>query len=69
MVGDREFGLIGTLMDHQNDYAQAVEWIREGAMITPPLVTKHYPCEQYGEAYRFIDEQGGKTLKIMIDLD
>jgi hypothetical protein len=31
-------------------------------------VTKHYPFDQYMDAYKFIDEQGDKTLKVMIDL-
>ncbi len=31
-------------------------------------ITKHFPFEEYMKAYRFIDEQGDKTLKVMIDL-
>ena len=61
--------LIGTLMYRQNDYEQAVEWISSGAMITEPLVTGHFPFEEYEEAYRFIEKHGDTALKIVIDLD
>ncbi|MBT8045433.1 MAG: alcohol dehydrogenase catalytic domain-containing protein [Verrucomicrobiae bacterium] len=69
VVGDREISLIGTLMYQQNDYETAVDWISSGSMITEPLVTKHFPFEQYEEAYHFIERQGDSTLKVVIDLD
>jgi 2-desacetyl-2-hydroxyethyl bacteriochlorophyllide A dehydrogenase len=68
IVGDREQSIIGTLMYKHEDYEKAVELIASGEVITGPLVTKHYPFEDYMEAYKFIDEQGDKTLKVMIDL-
>ncbi|MHC4885699.1 MAG: zinc-dependent alcohol dehydrogenase [Planctomycetota bacterium] len=68
VVGDRELRLIGTLMYRQEDYEQAVEWIAGGEMVTTPLVTKHFPFAEYEDAYRFIDDQGDKTLKVVIDL-
>ena len=69
VVGDRELSLIGTLMYQQNDYEQAVTWIADGSMLTEPLVTGHFPFEKYEEAYRYIEEQGETTLKVIIDLD
>ncbi len=68
IVGDREQSIIGTLMYKHEDYEKAVELIASGEVITEPLVTKHYPFEDYMDAYKFIDEQGDKTLKVMIDL-
>ncbi len=69
VVGDRELSLIGTLMYQQNDYEQAVEWIADGSIITEPLVTGHFPFEEYEDAYRYIEKEGDTTLKIVIDLD
>lgn len=69
LVGDRELSLIGTLMYQQDDYQQAVEWIADGSMITEPLVTKQFKFEEYEKAYHFIEEQGDKTLKVLIALD
>jgi 2-desacetyl-2-hydroxyethyl bacteriochlorophyllide A dehydrogenase len=69
IVGDRELSLVGTLMYRHEDYEQAVQWIASGALKTNPLITRHFPFAQYAEAYRFIEEQGDKTLKVMIDVN
>ncbi|UCH10317.1 MAG: alcohol dehydrogenase catalytic domain-containing protein [Fidelibacterota bacterium] len=68
VVGDRELNLVGTLMYKHEDYEKAVELIEQGDVITEPLVTRHFPFEQYADAYTFIDEQGDQTLKVMIDM-
>ena len=68
IVGDRELSLIGTLMYKHEDYLKAAELIASGEVITEPLVTKHFGFEQYADAYKFIETQGDKTLKVMIDL-
>ena len=69
IVGDRELSLIGTLMYKHEDYEQAVKWIANNEIITEPIITKHFPFEQYIEAYKFIEEQQDKTLKVMIDVN
>ena len=68
IVGDREQSIVGTLMYKHEDYVKAVELIASGDVITKPLVTKHFAFEQYPDAYKLIDDQGDKTLKVMIDL-
>lgn len=68
VAGDREQTLIGTLMYKHEDYLKAVELIANGDVITEPLVTKHFPFEKYREAYDFIEAQGDKSLKVMIDM-
>jgi L-iditol 2-dehydrogenase len=68
IVGDRELSIIGTLMYKHEDYVKAVELIAEGKVITEPLVTKHFPFNQYMDAYNFIDKQGDKSLKVVIDM-
>lgn len=69
IVGDRELSLIGTLMYKHEDYEQAVKWIASGALVTEPLITRHFPFAQYVDAYHFIEAQGDKTLKVMIDVN
>lgn len=68
IVGDREISLIGTLMYKHEDYRKAVELTAKGKIVTEPLITKHFAFEQYSEAYKYIDERGDKTLKVMIDM-
>lgn len=68
IVGDRELSLIGTLMYQHDDYYKAIHLIHTKQIVTDPLVTKHFPFEAYADAYQFIDQQGDKTLKVMINL-
>ena len=49
IVGDRERTIVGTLMYKHEDYVKAVDLIASGDVITSPLVTKHFPFEQYME--------------------
>ncbi len=67
-VGEHELSVIGTMMYRYEDYVQAVEWIASGKIITEPLDSKHFPLEQYMDAYRYIDEQGDRSMKVFIDL-
>jgi len=67
-VQDRELNLIGTLMYQYRDYEKAVELIDNGQVKTEPLYSKHFPFNEYAEAYNFIDAQRDKTMKVFIDL-
>lgn len=68
LVQDRELNLHGTLMYQRPDYERAVELIASGQVVTDPLISKHYSMDQYLEAYRFIDAQRDKTMKVFIDI-
>lgn len=68
LVQDRELNIHGTLMYKAEDYRRAVELIASGGVITEPLMSKHFPFDAYLEAYRFIDQQGDKTMKVFIDV-
>ena len=67
-VQDRELNLRGTLMYQRPDYQRAVELIASGGIITEPLVSKHYSLDDYIEAYRYIDQFGDKSMKVVIDV-
>lgn len=68
LVQDRELNIHGTLMYQRPDYDRAVELIASGEVITDPLFSKHYTMDDYLEAYHFIDAQGDKTMKVIIDI-
>ena len=68
VVGDRELSLIGTLMYKHADYEKAAELISSKLVLTTPIVSKHFAFKQYADAYKFIDEQCDKTMKVIIDL-
>jgi L-iditol 2-dehydrogenase len=68
LVQDRELNLRGTLMYQRPDYQRAVELIASGGIQTGPLVSKHFPLDDYLEAYRYIDEFRDKSMKVVIDV-
>ncbi|MFC1976229.1 zinc-binding dehydrogenase [Chloroflexota bacterium] len=68
LVQDRELNIHGTLMYQRQDYEQAVELLASGAVVAEPLMSKHFSIDDYLAAYRFIDTQGDKTMKVFIDI-
>lgn len=68
LVQDRELNLRGTLMYTKEDYLEAVRLIGEGGLCTEPLVTQHFDFSEYIQAYKYIDQKGDKTMKVMIDV-
>ena len=68
VVCEHELNIKGSMMYRHEDWVQAVKWIDSGNVITEPLVSEHFAFENYPDAYKFIDEKGEKSMKVMIDL-
>ena len=68
VVNEHELTVKGSMMYRHEDWEQAVEWIASGAVITEPLVSKHFPFQEFLKAYEFIEHQGEMSMKVMIDL-
>lgn len=62
---DAGFWCWPTLADRKesvvNDMRQAV--------MTEPLITSRFRFDKFAEAYRYIEEQGETTIKVVIDFD
>jgi L-iditol 2-dehydrogenase/threonine 3-dehydrogenase len=67
-LGEHELNVFGSMMYRQEDYETAAAMIASGKIITEPLLTRSFPFEQYLEAYQFIEHQGDKSMKVMIEL-
>ena len=67
-LGEHELNVFGSMMYRQEDYEAAVEMISSGEIIIKPLLTTSFPFNKYLEAYKFIDGQGEKCMKVMIEL-
>ncbi len=67
-LGEHELNVFGSMMYRHEDYEAAVEMIASGKIKTEPLLTRSFPFEEYPEAYKFIENHGDKTMKVMIDL-
>jgi 2-desacetyl-2-hydroxyethyl bacteriochlorophyllide A dehydrogenase len=68
VICEHELNVMGSMMYRHEDWEQAVKWIDSGEVQTEPLVSKHFSFEQYREAYAFIEEEGERSMKVMIDL-
>jgi L-iditol 2-dehydrogenase/threonine 3-dehydrogenase len=67
-VGEHELNVFGSMMYRHEDYEMVVEMIASGQIFTDPLLTKNFPFEKYLDAYRFIEQQEDRSMKVMIDL-
>ena len=67
-LGEHELNVFGSMMYRHEDYEATVEMIASGKIITTPLISKSFPLNRYLDAYKFIEEQGEKSMKVMIEL-
>jgi L-iditol 2-dehydrogenase/threonine 3-dehydrogenase len=67
-LGEHELNVLGSMMYRHEDYIEAVKFIAEKRIKTAPLITSRFPFHQYLDAYKFIEKQGDKSLKVMIDV-
>jgi threonine dehydrogenase-like Zn-dependent dehydrogenase len=56
------------MMYRHEDYLEAVEMVAKGAIRTAPLITQHFPFEDYHAAYKFIEKHSDEAVKVMIDV-
>ena len=69
VVCEHELTMKGSMMYRHADWDRAVEWIAAGVIKTAPLDSKHFPFDEYLAAYNYIQNEGDKVMKVMIDLD
>jgi len=67
-LGEHELNVSGSMMYKHEDYEEAVEIIADGKIKTAPLISKSFPFEEYLQAYKYIEKQRDKTMKVMINL-
>jgi L-iditol 2-dehydrogenase/threonine 3-dehydrogenase len=67
-LGEHELNVYGSMMYRHEDYEAAIELISSGKIMTEPLLTKTFPFNKYQEAYKYIEKQADKSMKVMIDL-
>ena len=67
-LGEHELNLFGSMMYRKEDYEEAVKMIDSEKIKTSPLISKHFSFDAYLEAYQYIEKQGDRTMKVMIDL-
>ena len=68
-VQDHELTLKGSAMYRVEDYITAIELVGEGKIEFDALITDHVPFSRYLDAYKLIDEQKDKAMKVIIDME
>ncbi len=67
-LGEHELNVFGSMMYKHEDYLEAVDLIAKGKIKLEPLISKHFPFEEFLDAYKFIEQEGDKIMKVIIDL-
>jgi L-iditol 2-dehydrogenase/threonine 3-dehydrogenase len=67
-LGEHELNVFGSMMYKHEDYLAAVEMIETGKINLDPLISKHFPFDEYLQGYKYIEEKGNKSMKVIIDL-
>ena len=68
-VQDRELRLIGNMMYKKDDYIKAIELVNSKKINLDPLMTIHFPFDDYDKAYKFIEDKKDKVMKVFIDVN
>ncbi len=68
VLNDHELDLNTTMMYRNEDYLTAIGMVREGKIQLRPLISRKFPFRQYADAYRYIDENRERTMKVIMDV-
>ena len=68
LVQDRELRLIGTLMYMEDDYAKAIELLKNKKVKVENLITKIFSFKDYLKAYEYIESMKDNVMKVMISV-
>lgn len=67
-LGEHELNVLGSMMYRHEDYLEAIDLVAKNVIKTAPVITHHFPFEQYHDAYKFIESNADKAVKVMIDV-
>ena len=68
VANDHELDIKSTMMYRSEDYEDAIRLAAESKVLLMPLVSAHFPFENYLDAYKFIDANRETTMKVLIDV-
>ena len=68
VLNDHELDLNTTMMYRNEDYLEAIRLVEEGKVQLKPLISKHFPFQEYLAAYQYIDANRETTMKVIIDV-
>lgn len=69
VLNDHELTLDTTMMYRHEDYVEAIRLVEAGKIQLKPLQSKHFPFQEYLQAYQYIEANREGTMKVLIDVD
>ena len=69
LVQDKELRIVGSLMYTAEDYDAAIEFIMNGKLKVAPLLSGKFLFSDYAEAFKAIETDGEKMLKVIIEIN
>ena len=68
-IQDHELRVVGTAMYRVEDYVTAIDLVGAGLIELDALITHTVGFQDYPQAYRIIEEQRDKAMKVMVTFD
>ena len=68
-LNDHELDLDTSMMYRHEDYIKAIEFVADGKVVLEPLMSAHFAFRDYLDAYKYIDANREKTMKVIVDVD
>ena len=68
-VQDHELTIRGSAMYRTEDFKAAINLIAQGLIEFDSLITHRVPFSSYAEAYKIIEDERDKVMKVMIEMD
>ncbi|WEG13361.1 alcohol dehydrogenase catalytic domain-containing protein [Pullulanibacillus sp. KACC 23026] len=68
-IQDHELSLLGSAMYREEDYVKAIELVNDRLIELDTLVTHRVKFRDYAEAYKIIDQQKDKAMKVIIEME
>lgn len=68
-VQDRELTIKGSAMYRVEDWIEAISFVDDGLFEFKQLITHKVPFSDYASAYKLIEEQKDKAMKVLIDME
>lgn len=69
VLNDHELDLNTTMMYRHDDYVDAIDLVNKGLVSLDPLISAHFSFEEFPDAYRYIDADREKCMKVIVDVD
>jgi len=69
LVNENELTLIGTARYVIEDFDTAIRLVNTGKIKLSPLITDYFDFEDFGKAYRRIEDEKEKVMKVMITVN